>query len=44
VAWGKNLPDYFSHALEAEDAHGLEISGFTGRAAHPEHDSDISII
>ena len=44
VAWGKNLPDYFSHALEAEDAHGLELSGFTGRAAHPERDSDISII
>jgi polygalacturonase len=44
VAWGKNLPDYFSHALEAEDAHGLELSGFSGRAAHPERDSDISII
>ena len=44
VAWGKNLPDYFSHALEAEDAHGLELSEFSGRAAHPERDSDISII
>lgn len=44
VAWGTHLPDYFSHALEAEDAHGLELSGFSGRAAHPERDSDISII
>jgi hypothetical protein len=44
VAWGKNLPDYFSHALEAEDAHGLELTGFSGHAAHPERDSDISIV
>ena len=44
VAWGKNLPDYFSHALEAEDAHALDLSGFTGHAAHPERDSDVSIL
>ncbi|MGO9642981.1 MAG: glycoside hydrolase family 28 protein [Candidatus Acidiferrales bacterium] len=44
VAWGANLPDYFSHALEAEDAHDLELRGFSGRAAHPDRDSDISIL
>src|SRR5580704_1080569 len=44
VAWGANCPDYFSHAIEAEDAHGLELSGFSGRAAHPDRDTDISII
>ena len=44
IAWGKNVPDYFSHAIEAEDAHGLDVSGFTGRAAHPTRDSDFSIV
>jgi polygalacturonase len=44
VAWGQNCPDYFSHALEAEDAHNLALSGFTGHAAHPARDSDFSIL
>jgi len=44
VAWGQNCPDYFSHALEAEDAHNLALSGFTGHAAHPARDSDSSIL
>jgi polygalacturonase len=43
VAWGPNSPDYFSHAIEVEDAHGLDVSGFTGRAAHPDRDSDFSV-
>ena len=36
LAWGPNRPDYFTHALEAEDVTGLEFPGFAGEAAHPE--------
>jgi polygalacturonase len=43
VAWGAGAPDYFSHALEAVDAVGLEMSGFSGRAAHPEREPDIAM-
>jgi len=41
LAWGQNRPDYFTHALEAEDVTGLEHPGFTGEAAHPERDQAI---
>jgi polygalacturonase len=33
--WGRNLPDTFTHALEAEDVTGLAYPGFVGEAAHP---------
>lgn len=41
VAWGQNRPDYFTHALEAEDVTGLKLTGFKGEAAHPERDKAI---
>lgn len=43
VSWGKNRPDYFTHALEAEQAANLAITRFTGEAAHPERDQAILI-
>ena len=43
VAWGEKRPEYFTHALEADDVRGLEISGFVGEAAHPERDSAMAI-
>jgi hypothetical protein len=43
VAWGANRPDYFTHALEAEQVTGLALSQFTGEAAHPERDEAILI-
>ncbi len=44
LAWGQNRPDYFTHALEAEDVTGLEYPGFTGDAAHPERDKAIAVL
>ena len=41
VAWGPNPPDYFTHALEAEDVTGLSHPGFVGEAAHPGRDRAI---
>ncbi len=32
--WGSNLPDSFTHALEAEHVTGLKITRFKGRPAH----------
>jgi hypothetical protein len=43
AAWGKNPPDYFTHALEAEDVTELAYPGFTGEAAHPGRDKAIVI-
>ena len=43
VTWGDNRPDYFTHALEAEDVKGLELTGFAGEAAHPDKHAAISI-
>ena len=43
VAWGANRPDYFTHALEAEQVTGLELTQFAGEAAHPERDEAILI-
>lgn len=34
VRWGKDRPDYFSHAIHAEDSPGLVRERFTGEAAH----------
>jgi hypothetical protein len=44
LAWGPNRPDYFTHALEAEDVTGLEYPGFAGEAAHPDRDKAVEIV
>jgi polygalacturonase len=36
VRWGVNRPEYFGHALEAENVRNLELTRFQGEAAHPE--------
>jgi polygalacturonase len=36
VAWGSNRPEYFTHALEAEDVSGLKLEHFRGDSAHPQ--------
>jgi len=43
IAWEANPPDYFTHALEAEDVTGLGHAGLAGAAAHPERDEAIKI-
>ena len=40
VAWGDNCPDYFTHALEIENA-AVDHAGLKGKAAHPERDADV---
>lgn len=41
VAWGRDCPASFTHALEAEDVSRLALTRFTGEAAHPERDEAI---
>jgi polygalacturonase len=41
--WGGNRPDYFTHALEAENVTGLRLTDFDGVAAHPDRDEAIVI-
>jgi len=43
VSWGRNRPDYFTHALEAEGVKGLYLTDFIGEPAHPERDEAIWI-
>ena len=43
VNWGGNLPDYFTCALEAENVTELRLTGFRGKAAHPDRDEAIVI-
>ena len=43
LSWGQNRPDYFTHALEAEDVTELKYPGFVGEAAHPERDKAIVV-
>jgi hypothetical protein len=43
LAWGGNRPDYFTHALEAENVTGLSLTRFSGEAAHPERDEGVVI-
>ncbi len=43
VVWGAKLPDYFTHALETEDAAGVDLTKFTGTAAHPGRDADLAM-
>ncbi len=44
VTWGKNVPEGFSYALEAERVAGLDTSGLTGTAAHPQRDPAVKVI
>jgi len=39
LSWGNNRPEYFTHALEAEDVTGLDHAGLAGTAAHPEDEA-----
>jgi len=41
--WGGQRQDYFSHALEAEDVKDLELTRFTGEAAHPDRDEAVVV-
>jgi hypothetical protein len=41
--WGANRQDYWSHALEAENAPALTLDRFQGNAAHPDRDKPVSI-
>jgi len=43
VSWGANLPDYFTHAFEAENVTGLKLARFKGEAAHSDRDSAIVV-
>lgn len=43
VAWGENRPEYFTHALEAQDVTQLSTPGFSGEAAHPARDQAIVV-
>ena len=43
VSWGKNIPDYFTNAIQAHDVTGLQIVGFKGKSAHPGRDKAIDI-
>ena len=36
VSWGKNLPDYYTHALETDNVTNIKVVNFTGKAAHPD--------
>ncbi len=35
IAWGKNVPDYFTYAVETDSVTGLKMVNFSGKAAHP---------
>lgn len=43
IKWGSHRPDYFTHALEAENVTGLQLTDFKGLAAHLERDEAIVI-
>jgi len=43
VVWGTKAPDDFTNALTAENVTGLELTGFTGTAAHPGRDPDLLV-
>ena len=36
VVWGGNRQEYFAHAIEAVNAHGLQLEGFKGESAFPD--------
>jgi polygalacturonase len=41
--WGTNRPDYFTHAVEAENVTGLDHASFSGEAAHSSRDQAIVV-
>jgi hypothetical protein len=41
ITWGAHVPDYFTHALEAENVTGLKLQGFHAEAAHPQRDKSV---
>jgi polygalacturonase len=43
VAWGANVPDSFTYAVEAKDTTGLKIEGLKGEAAHASLGKAVSI-
>ena len=43
IRWGRNVPDYFTCALETENVTGLHLTGFKGTAAHPDRDASILV-
>jgi len=45
VAWGDNRPDYSPTALRKrrENATDLDLTDFSGAAAHPGRDSDVAL-
>ncbi len=43
ISWGKNVPEYFSYALEARKVTHLNIEHLKGHAAHPDHHKNTSI-
>jgi hypothetical protein len=43
VAWGEQRPDYYTHALEAEDVTEFTHPHFQGESAHPEKYAAISV-
>jgi hypothetical protein len=43
VAWGANVPDSFSYAVEAKDTTGLKIERLTGAPARPSLEKAVSI-
>ncbi len=44
VEWGKKPPEYYRHALEAENAPGLELTGLKGLSAFPEKYEPVRIV
>jgi len=43
VRWGRNRPDYFTHALEAEGVTALGLTRFVGQSAHPEREAAVMV-
>jgi hypothetical protein len=43
VSWGKNIPEYFTNAIQAHDVTGLAIERFRGEGAHPGRDKSIVV-
>jgi polygalacturonase len=43
VAWGANVPESFSYAVEAKETTGLKIEGLKGEAAHASLGKAVSI-
>ncbi|HEX2854689.1 MAG TPA: glycosyl hydrolase family 28 protein [Opitutaceae bacterium] len=41
LVWGKNRPDYFTHALEIENSTAVDPTGLKGEAAHPARDQAV---